>query len=554
MVDLIQPAPHEFDAYLHFAYNPDDREDPRLRPFWAFEHVIREHGGATDGSAELDGDTFEFSLSYSESGIETTNHPSEDVDTIREYWINWELATDPAGQCSGSFHVAPRTQDLETADGSPPISVPPGFVGVAVRAQGSNLPFGQYTDLFREICKSRGISRRYWRDEWIHETSNIRDAEMYVRIEREHSGPFVAVDGPISRTADLLAGDREGYRKHVADDTKIEGYYHTATIGAGRAAELIDLHKLPKEIKHYYGKHPQHTSDDHPTHYPKIGVSYQASLHDDTLHLENLNRLERELDETLLNLLRWGDLPVQADHIDGLPDDRDEHEHIHGRLDDAPGPFVDDAYWRVQASHRQRRLVECPLPEIEADQQSVVIRALRDGLEESDRDVLETLVTDGSQVAPADVADEHDWHLETVYTALDRLGEIVDHQYGELQLQSHNVARRVLEAVERADEEAKNALEVSAKALAGSDRPERASDAMTEWLDQHGVEIEDRDDGRLHLRTGDWPSTDDLRDELQAFAGIWMRAGFDRDRLLSAAIHFRADGYSQHGMVSGILD
>lgn len=562
MTRLVTLNSHEFDAHWNFIYSPDNSEtDDRLRPFWAFEHVIRECDGSKRVVVEHAGREIVGKLYFQESGIESLNHPSEDVETIREYRIAWHWRDDPErdNPFSGNFHIRPRHPKAVDSDGIRIGADWPDFTGVNVRVQGSNLDFREYLPLFRKLVTKLGISRRYWRDKWLDDSSNIRDAERYVRLDGQESGPIHAVNGPIPRIANLLSDDRSGYRKHVADDRGTEGHYHTATIGADRARELIQLHNLPKEIKHYYGKHPESVDDDHPIAYPKLGASYQASLDSETLYWDQLDRLYRELDEVVLNVLRWAGLSVAAEDIEDDLDtgarytadeqDTDDSEGLYHRLDDAPGPYVDDAYHRVEFRHRQLRLVEDPLPEIEADQESVVIRALSDGLEESDFDVLETLVTDGGDVAPADVADDHDWHLETIYAAVDRLDEVVEHSYGELSLRSHHVARRVVEAVEAAQEAGKNAIETAAKALAGADRFEQASDTMTQWLDRHGVEIDDRDDGRLVLRAGEWSDRDTLQAELRRFVDAWSRSGFERDRLLEARIEYRAEGYPQIGLV-----
>lgn len=75
-----------------------------------------------------------------------------------------------------------------------------------------------------------------------------------MRLIRGESGAIHATDGVLARVSNLLANDREGYRKHVADDTETPGYYHTVTVGPRRAQELVDQHHLPKEFKHYFAR------------------------------------------------------------------------------------------------------------------------------------------------------------------------------------------------------------------------------------------------------------------------------------------------------------
>ena len=75
-------------------------------------------------------------------------------------------------------------------------------------------------------------------------------------------------------------------------------------------------------------------------------------------------------------------------------------------------------------------------------QESPVMKHVVDGFEESDADVLEALVTDGGEVSPGAVAEETGWHVETIYRAIDRLEDLVEHHYGELSLRSHHIASR----------------------------------------------------------------------------------------------------------------
>lgn len=238
----------------------------------------------------------------------------------------------------------------------------------------------------------------------------------------------------LARISNLLANDREGYRKHVADDTETSGYSHTATVGPKRASELVDQHHLPEEFKHY---------------------------------------LARELDEALLNLLQWEGYPITDDELD--EDDRDGGDPPGGY-----GPFVEDEYFEANTSRRQRRLLDDPTPELQSKQESLIARHVVDGFEDSDEDLLATLVADGGEVSPDDIADEHGWHIETVYRAVQRLEDLVEHHYGELSLRSHHIAQQVYEHVQAAQASATDAMETLARSLEREVGLELSNDALVE--------------------------------------------------------------------------
>jgi hypothetical protein len=81
-------------------------------------------------------------------------------------------------------------------------------------------------------------------------------------------------------------------------------------------------------------------------------------------------------------------------------------------------------------------------------QESAIIELIADGLSPVEWDALEKLVTDGGQVALADIAEYGGVHLDSVYDALDRLDDMVSREYGSVSLRSHHVAELVHQAVE----------------------------------------------------------------------------------------------------------
>lgn len=521
---------HEFDANLVY-------DAHGLAPYYAVYRVVQNYGGGTRARISVDGEAYHVSLSYQESGIGELNHPSSDLDTIREFRINAQAVDDDPGQCSASYHLAPRNDGMVTHDGDE-IAVPDDLVGINVRVQGSNLNPDDYLPILRAAWREFGLDGDYLAEDARREDlSNVQDCAAEVRISRGVAGRFHAIDGPINRIANLLASANEGYRKLVADDRTCPGYYYTATVGSMRAAELVTGHQHAKEIKHYYPREPDAFDADHPLHYPKVGVSYQTKQNDHTVRWTDRGQLQRELHEVLLNVLSWADLPVTDEELPSL--DTEDGGDAGGGGIVQRGPYIGDAYWTPTTSRRQLRLVSNPTPEIEEQQDAIVSKALRDGMEDSDWDVVEQLVFDGGETAPTDIAEDTGWHIDTIYAALDRLEDLIEHRYGDVTLRSHRIGRQLVETIEAAKRAGETAASAAARLL--EDAPDgdlgRHADALTALFDQFGIEIDDRDDGRMRLRMHYFDGTkDELRVALSNIMRHWMQAGLDRDRLKRALL------------------
>lgn len=519
---------HEWDRWVNF--DGLEGQDP-LAPYFALARIVDDANGSRSDRIVVDGVEYETTLWYrsgDDVGIADLNVDRVRFDSVREYHIKFEAVDDELGAHSGSFHLSPRSPDMVDHDDDPlSLPVPDDFLGLSVREQGSNLPFDRYPRLLREWARAVGMTVTYFSSDAIRST-RIVDASVEVRLHTEESGPLHALDGTISRISRLLSSDREGYSKHVSDDRGLPGNYHTATIGEKRAGELLKGHSLPKEVKHYYDDNPP--SDlDHPLAHPKLCVSYQTSLDDGKP--DDRDAVWRELHEVLLNVLRW----------DGLPVDEESLEEWDGPDEADRGPYVEDAFWSPNTERMQRRLPNDPLPDIKDEQESLVVRHLADGLEDSDFDVLERLVADGGRVAPADLAESEDWHISTIYRALDRLDDLVDRRYGEVHLASNTVAEEVANKVRWAREVAVDAAESAAAALERITDLGSGGDRVKDWLDTHAREVRTDDDGELVIDLGRREVTmqqlpDEVSTLLARLRHNWLRAGLDDDRLVESTI------------------
>lgn len=333
----IVPAPHEFAA--NFLFN-----EHGLAPFFAIDRWVKEGDGSQRGAFTDQGEEWTVTLFYQSSNIV---HPGNRLpsgtewrlDEMREFRLKIARheEEDQAGEQSFNAHLAPRWSGMgaESKDGTThQIPVPDGLKeAVNVRVQGSNIEFGRYQRLLRKAASAVGIRSEYSEDP--HEFSNVQDAERYVRVHREKSGPVHARNGPIASMGHLLEHDRQGYRKVVQNDEDghgrtLPGYYHTVTLGPRRIREAFPTHALPKEVKHYRAREAGSLPDDSPLAHPNIGVFYQVSRWDDTLgaSAESLEQLERELDQTLLSVLADAGLDIAPERGDG--------------------PLVEDAYFEIE--------------------------------------------------------------------------------------------------------------------------------------------------------------------------------------------------------------
>ncbi|MFD1601042.1 Lrp/AsnC family transcriptional regulator [Halobellus rarus] len=522
---FIEGQPHEFSAYLKY--------DDALSTYFGLVTLYKMHDfeeyGRLRAGLEFGGSEWNVEFGYKPCGIRA---PEEDTDLGRWDWrlddpLEFSVYVYPTGYESyedakqenrkrAYFGISPRWPDIESESGET-ISNPYDLLGIDVDVKGSYFEFEEYGDLFPaalDVLRDRqrefdwnsytSIDVEACDSEQIHESTNIIDAEYYVRVKKGESGRVYAFDGTLHRIATLLGRERRGYAKTVRDDRECEGYYHTATIGAMRAAEVVGGHQLPKEFKHYHMRNPDAVEGTNLEN-PKIGVSFQHGLYDETLRWDDLDRLDRELDEGLLNLLQWSDLPVTPDH----------------QL------FVADDYFEVTGSRRFRKVIDDPLPRIEQEQDEEIRRfAVAGNLTETDVDLVDELLTDGGEISPAELAERIGCHISTAYKSLKRLGSLVYREYGHVELASKHIAKGVVKRLGSARSALENTLEEAADKIVRAETYGDESNPWSRWLDHYVDEIEENAGSadRDHLEFG-WKPSDrrDAKRLIRAGAGKWAQ-------------------------------
>ena len=495
---IVEPAHHEFTVNLNYTSHG-------LNPWFAADSVVKEYDGGTTLEAvdlpSLD-DTADVSIRYQDGNLlppdggETPAGTEIDMDTIREYRIHVEANDGHGGLKSVDYHIRPRwyKQEAETGGGET-ITLEPGGLtspqtdGISVKAAGSNVAFGDYDQLLREAADALGINSWYFGDGPfdVHETSNVQDAARYVRVHESASGPIHARDGPLVGLAHVLENDRDGYRKLVqndADERDVQkpGFYHTATLGPERVREVWPNHQLPVELKHYYKKDYYERNDG--LAHPKLEAAYQTSRTDETLRYdaETVDQIRRELDECVYAVLADAGLDLRA----------------------GGETYVADEIFTAQNAMTDATIVSLDLSEIRHEQEAVVYKHLVDGgLSPIEQEALGTLVTDGGEVSPTDLAEEHGRHRDAVYRALGRMADLIDREYGRVSLRSTYAAELVHDALQEAESAVSRATEATAHALEAADRGlDEKTSAFVAWAEAHDVNFTERDDA-VSVRLGE---------------------------------------------------
>lgn len=543
---VLRTAPHEFDVQINF--------NEGLTPYFGAHRRINETEGKATGSFAAEGEEWTVMLSYQDSGIvhpgdETPNGTPFEIEKIREYRLKVE-AKDDVGEKKFTAHIRPRWQGMKARrkyGSTVSIPLPPAFdEGVNVRIQGSNIEFEHYHELLLHALETVGLNSRYYREVF---DSTIMDAERYHRILTTASGPIHARDGPIWALGHLLESDRSGYRKIVQNDDTNQGknqpgYYHTVTLGPKRISEAWPDHSIPKEIKHYYSREPQDRDPDtDPLAHPKLGASYQASRWDESIGLEDLDRLNRELEEAVLSVEQDAGIDISPSE----PDEGNDEGPLEKR-----GAFVDDAYFDLELVEREPPTA-IDITEVKQEQESIFVKHFVDnGISPVEEEALQTLLTDGGTVSPKNIADENDRHLGSVYRALQRIDGLVERKYGEVSLRSEFVADKIWSALQESREGLKKATRTAAKAEEMAERQVgEAMEKFVAWAERHGVDYRRDLADRMEIEL---PEDTNTRGHLYGSAGhkirvaydLWTQAGQDPDRFRRALVKVGQLQFSAH--------
>lgn len=475
----IEPATHEAKGFLYYYPEESHRWDG-LDPYWTLGSLlINECDGYQEIQAEIDGEQFDIRLNYSKSGIAPRTQ-----DSVENRLYEFDLHIQGTGERKMHFNISPRFPEMEHYETGEEITTSFHHLdapeGLSIQFQGANIAHDRIPDLFsRAVFEllddvGEGLRAEYF----TPRGGRISEIERYVRIQREWNRKLIRNDGTMSRLEMLLSQieGSKGVRKW--DNTEVYGYIHQFRYHAGSASELVDTHRFGKQIKSYLTENPKHFDQGDDLYNPKVGALYRPTLNGGrSVPWSERDRLVDELDETLLNILEWADIPT---------DGRDS-------------VFVSD--WHFDAGVRENpvTITADPTPRLEAKQDHLLMTILQD-LTVSDSEIVETVATDGGQDVD-ELAESSGYSISTIYRALARLDGLLESRDGHVRFCSQKIAEEIRGIIEQTE----SLLESTADRVAqlfDLDVNQSSNSVVDRWLAEYGAEIipPDSEDDRPTVR------------------------------------------------------
>ncbi len=472
----IQPAPHEADVFLWFNQHG-------VSPYWAFADALINHVDEDTHTltADLDDGTWQIEFTCSRSGIAPRPQDNVDTDVVYEY----ELHVSGPDRKSIYYNISPRWDDMRGPDGRS-LSIPwIGGEGVDVHAEGSHIPIEEYPHYLwlasRAVFDDLGLrfNPGYF-DEPLPE-SNIVTYERYVRLRRQWGESLAQGDGVFIRLLMTLTSGSDLEVDFRMNRKRDQPKRYAADLSSNTLSELSAFDsQLGKRIKLYHPKYLRKEADpDDPLSHPKLGVAFHKSTHGEALSWDEREMLERDLEEWVINILRWGEVPHEAD----------------------PSTFVEDDVFKVRTSTRQIAMPSNPLPKIEAKQEHLVASIVAD-LDPTAGEVLQELATDGGQHYE-ELAEAVGRSTSTIYRALDRLGDLTRSDGdGIHRLASYHIRKKVLSIVDQL-EELGQSVASRIESLLNVNLQETAGSALEQWAEEYDVELRGDEISEVTLKIDD---------------------------------------------------
>lgn len=528
----VAPAVHELEGNLIY-------DAHGLSPYWALGRLLFDavDGGSHEIVTTLDAgepdEEWTITLAYQKGGIAPR---PEDAASERLY--EFRVHCEGRGQRKADFLVQPRFEGMAHYETGDPISTPWDHAdtdeAINVRTAGSNLPLDTYTALLPEACQALAHDRgERWQGQYFavgpHEYSNITSLELYVRVLREYAKQLVGRDGIMHALFDLLAAQEGSEIVYDASNrgpnANILGYRHTVQLVRDDVRQLGIGHQYGKQIKLYHPEYVREGQDDDALYHPKLGALFKRTNNvNNAVPWSDRRDLEHELEETLVNLLSWAGVPVEAGEGGGGP------------------AFVPDDHFDGAASQRDIAFHADPTPEIEATQEARVVRTFRE-LTDADIDTLDALLADGGEpVDRHELAERSGNAMSTLYRCLQRAQDVIESDNGQFTFASQKVYDDVQEILATTEDQVEAATEAVARlADMGHQTLAQKGSAFQQWMSKYAVSVQEHG-GDLTLkvaatlsrfRAGNGPWALDVLEEAR---GAWLRSGGDVDDLEAARI------------------
>ncbi len=548
---MTQPQLATHEAKFSAWYTAADPYDG-LQPYWALRQLLIVHAdGYVETTAEIDGEQWEIRLNYSDSGIAT--RPSDDLE--RDVFREFDLRA--LGYSQRKLHVnfSPRFEGMCQPSGEAIDTPWQHFdvdAGVDAKVQGSNIDLDEYHGLIsrclQELASEAGFE--------LHHShfgepfgGRIQEVERYLRLNYDLSRKLIGDTGVMQRLMMLLADERGTQAEYKLDNEGRIGKNHRLLLHSEDVAEVFPRHRARwgRQVKSYLLKEDDAFEADDALYHPKVGALFRQSLSAGAADWDERERLVRELDETVLSLLSWSDIPVDVGDGSGGTGGNTV--------------FVADDHFDVQPRHGTLPIAPDPTPELEAKQESILMWTLQQISDtESDADVVQTLAADGGMHRD-DLADATGWSMSTLYRALDRLGGAVESDNGYFRFASRQLAKDIEALIQRVDD-VKQTVTSQAERLLDVEIRSKSNSAFQRWLARYGAEFVDAsatesgspviriDTALTRLKHVDHPH---LVDVIQDMVSAWREDHRDDRLIQDARVNARVDGSRETAVVAAVL-
>lgn len=477
----VETAPHELQGRWKF---------PQwgLQPYWAISSLMlgEPFEGYHEFTREVNGEPWSLKVKYQKSGFAPRR--TDDIDAERLY--EWDIIGRGKGERKCSFNISPRFPNVRHWDTGEKISLPwtnqVGEVeGVDVEFSSSNVEPDDVPDLLREFYRgifeeaAEAVNPHHF-NERPHEASTISMYERYVRLFREW-GEKLTQSQWMERMTHLLT-DLDGVEATIdINNGEVTNHQNRVMLNSEAASQMLPGHTFGRKIEIYLLEDPDAVSNTHASYHPKFEVQFRKKQNDgDAIPWDERDRLTREIDESLMNLLNWSDIPIEPD---------------------GTGVYKPDSHFDAETVEEPVELYEDPLPKIEAQQEHLLMTTLRD-MKDSTREVTEQVATDGSGRVE-DLADDLGYHPATIYRAIQEAGDIFDLEDGEVSFRVRKYRDELKSLVESAEYAIESFADRIQHVMNIADHVSESS-PFQKWLAKNGAELEFDDSGspkRLRIDT-----------------------------------------------------
>lgn len=529
----VVPQIHEARCWLY--YGPTDQGQSEfvdydgLDPYWTLSDLlINEFDGFRELDTEINGEAVTIRFTYSKSGF--TPRPTERINSDRLYEL--EINIQGRGERKCNYNLSPRHPKMRDSDGDLTTTAfdhTEPDEGLAVDCQPSNIPLDDVPDLLTraifELADDAGIGLYHGYFDAPF-GGRVTALERYVRITRSMNEKLIGTGGVMDRLAMLLSDTAGTKGMHKWDNEKERGHHHVIRHGSKSASQLVSQHRLGGQLKSYLPEHPAEFEPDDPLYHPKVGTKFVGGRTDGgSVDWADRHDLVQELDERLLSILSWADIPVEAGGTTFVADD---HFGAHAVAD--PVPLHSD-----------------PLPRLEAQQEHLLLTCLRD-MTPADEDIVETLTADGGTHA-RDLSEDTGLSLSTIYRCLDRMDGVLTSDNGHVRFVTERLRREVRAIFESVEHQIETAADRVAE-IVDQDVRQSASAAFDRWLAKYGAELEPPEsDGERsvvridtvlsRIKYTQRPMLETVLDEMGT---AWQQDGRSVDQLADAIVKVTVDG------------